>query len=79
LGLIAAVLFTSPATINRWRRAYLQGGLDAVLSGTSGRQGGRWWVGMIVRWVVAHAPADIGFARSRWMCEVVAFVQREDH
>jgi Homeodomain-like domain len=30
-SVIAAVLFTSSATINRWRRAYLRGGLDAVL------------------------------------------------
>ena len=34
---------------------------------------------MIVRWVVALAPADFGFARSRWSCEAVAIVLREDH
>jgi hypothetical protein len=34
--LIAAVLFTNSATINRWRRAYLRGGIDAVLAGTPG-------------------------------------------
>jgi hypothetical protein len=27
-ALIAAVLFTSSAAINRWRRAYLRGGID---------------------------------------------------
>src|SRR5262249_6500035 len=32
--LVTAVLFTSSATINRWRRAYLRGGIDAVLAGT---------------------------------------------
>ena len=36
--LIAAVLFTSSAAINRWRRAYLRGGIDAVLAGTPGRR-----------------------------------------
>jgi putative transposase len=77
--LIAAVLFTSSATINRWRRAYLMGGVDAVLAGTPARRPARWWVGMIVRWVVALAPADFGFARSRWTCEAVAIVLREDH
>jgi hypothetical protein len=34
---------------------------------------------MIVRWVVALAPTDFGFARSRWTCEAVAIVLREDH
>jgi hypothetical protein len=42
-GLIAAVLFTSTATINRWRRAYLRGGIDAVLVGTPGRRPAQWW------------------------------------
>ena len=37
-----AVLFTSTATINRWRRAHLGGGLDAVLArpGRPRRAGG---------------------------------------
>jgi transposase len=34
---------------------------------------------MIVRWVLTLAPADFGFARSRWSCEAVAIVLREDH
>jgi hypothetical protein len=34
---------------------------------------------MIVRWVVILAPADFGFARSRWSCEAVTIVLREDH
>jgi transposase len=78
-ALIAAVLFTSSATINRWRRTYLRGGIDAVLEGTPGRRSCRWWVGMVVRWVVTLAPKDFGFARSRWTCEAVAVVLREDH
>jgi hypothetical protein len=43
-GLIATVLFASTATINRWRRAYLRGGVDGVLVGTPGRRprGGGW-------------------------------------
>ena len=31
--LIVTVLFTSTATINRWRRVYLRDGIDAVLAG----------------------------------------------
>jgi transposase len=34
---------------------------------------------MIVRWVTALAPPEFGFARSRWTCEAVAVVLREDH
>jgi transposase len=34
---------------------------------------------MIVRWVIALAPTGYGFARSRWTCEEVAIVIREDH
>jgi transposase len=77
-ALITAVLFTSSATINRWRRAYLRDGIEAVLDGPPRHRAG-WWVGMIVRWVVTLAPADFGFARSRWSCEAVAVVLREDH
>jgi transposase len=34
---------------------------------------------MVVRWVTTLAPPDFGFARSRWSCEAVALVLREDH
>ena len=77
--LIASILFTSSATINRWRRAYLRGGIDAVLAEPPARRGGQWWVAMIVRWVMTLAPTDFGFARSRWSCEAVAIVLSEDH
>src|SRR5262249_9958033 len=44
-ALIAAVLFTSSATINRWRRAYLRGGADAVPAGGPGAAP-RWRAGV---------------------------------
>jgi transposase len=78
-ALIAAVLFTSSATINRWRRAYLRGGLDAVLTRPPARRASRWWVVMIVRGVTTLTPPDFGFARSRWSCEAVAMVLRDHH
>lgn len=76
-ALIAAVLFTSTATINRWRRRFLDGGLDAVLARPR-RSRYRWWAGLVVRWVMEQTPADFGFVRSRWTCECVAVVLRED-
>lgn len=77
-GLIVAVLFTSTATINRWRRRYRAGGLDAVLTRPR-RRAWCWWAEMIIRWVTERAPADFGFVRSRWTCEAVALVLREDY
>lgn len=76
-ALIVAVLFTSTATVNRWRKRYLRGGLDAVLDRPR-RAATRWWVAMIVGWVTTRTPADFGFIRSRWTCEAVAIVLRED-
>jgi transposase len=78
-ALIAAVLFTSTATINRWRKAYLRGGAAAVLAGSHRRPGWGWWAALIVHWVTTLAPADFGFARSRWSCEAVSVVLAEDH
>src|SRR5262249_45703148 len=78
-ALIAAVLFTSSATINRWRRAYLRGGIEAVLAGTPGRRPPRGGGGVIVRWGGALAPTNFGVARRRWTYEAITIVLREDH
>jgi putative transposase len=77
-ALIAAVLFTSSSTINRWRRRYLGGGLDAVLA-RPGRQRVGWWPALVVRMVITLTPGDFGFIRSRWTCEAVAVVLAEEH
>jgi putative transposase len=76
--LIVAVLFTSTSTINRWRRRFLGGGLAAVLGQTRPVRS-RWWVALVVRWVTEWTPGHFGFVRSRWTCEAVAIVLREDH
>ncbi len=77
-ALIVAVLFTSTATINRWRTRYLKDGLDAVLSRRS-RKPSYWWMSLVLRWVTELSPPDFGFVRSRWTCEAVALVLREDY
>jgi len=76
-ALIVAVLFTSTATVNRWRKRFLRGGLDAVLARPR-RSTRLWWVAMIIGWVTTRTPADFGFIRSRWTCQTVAIVLRED-
>jgi putative transposase len=77
---VAAVLFCSVSTISRWKRRFGAEGVDAV----SGRRRGRrrsWvhiWATLAVRWVLTLSPSEFRFARSRWSCEAVAVVLRED-
>jgi len=75
---IAALLYTSSSTIARWQARFLEGGLAAVFEAGPPRRCSP-WVAVIVRWVLELAPADKGFARSRWSCEAVALVLAEDH
>ena len=75
---IAALLYTSSSTIARWQSRFLQGGLAAVFEAGPPRRCSP-WVAVVVRWVLELAPADFGFARSRWSCEAAAIVLAEDH
>jgi putative transposase len=78
---IAAVLFTSPDTIARWSRRFRHGGVDEVLGRPRGRRrSAAWvWAAVVVAWVLTRRPSQFGFAKSRWSCEAVAVVLREDH
>ena len=80
-ALIAAVLFTSTSTINRWRRRFLAGGLDAVVGPRRPRASAwsAWWAAVAVGWVTLRSPTEFGFVRSRWTCATVAVLLREDH
>jgi putative transposase len=78
---IAAVLFTSPDTIARWKGRFERGGVEEVLGRPRGRKrSAAWaWAAVVVAWVLTRRPAEFGFARSRWSCEAVAVLLREDH
>jgi transposase len=78
---VAAVLFTSPATIARWKDRFDRDRVGAVTGRRCGRKrsGARAWAAAVVAWVLTLRPAEFGFARSRWCCEAVAVVLREDH
>jgi putative transposase len=77
---IAALLFTSTATVNRWRKRYLAEGVTGIAGRRSWRaQVREWWVGLALRWVLECSPTRFGFVRSRWTCETVAVLLREDH
>jgi transposase len=77
---ISAVLFCSSSTISRWKRRFEAEGVDAVLGRPPGRRrsGVHVWAVLVVRWVLTCSPLDFRFARSRWSCEAVAVVLRED-
>jgi putative transposase len=78
---ISAVLFCSPGTISRWKRRFEEGGADALLGRPPGRRrsGVHVWASLVVRWVLTLSPTSFRFARSRWSCEAVAVVLREDY
>jgi putative transposase len=77
-ALIAAVLVTRSSTINRWRRRYSGGGLDAVLTHPSrGRRSG--WPALVVRMALTFTPGDFGFVRGRGTCEAVAVARGEEY
>ncbi len=79
-ALIAALLFTSTATVNRWRKRYLAEGVAAIAGRRAWRVAVReWWVGLALRWVLERSPTEFRFVRSRWTCEAVAVLLREDY
>jgi transposase len=76
---ISAVLFCSLSTISRWKQRFEAEGVKAVFGHPRGRRSSvGFWATMVVRWVLTLSPADFRFARSRWSCEAVAVVLRED-
>jgi putative transposase len=67
---IAAMLFTTPRTISRWKKRFERDGVESVFGGSRGRPLVlvAWWVAVVVRWVIQKTPRDFGFLRSRWSC-----------
>jgi transposase len=79
--MVSAVLFCSLDTISRWKRRFEEDGVNAVFGCPRGRprSGVHIWATMAVRWVLTLSPTGFRFARSRWSCEAVAVVLREDY
>lgn len=78
-AVVTAALGCSTATVARWADRYRAGGVAALTTRPArpGRLAG--WAAAVVGWVLTRTPRDFGFARSRWSCEAVAVVLREDH
>jgi transposase len=81
-NVIAAVLFTSSSTINRWRRRFLDGGVASVIDAPGRRRGSRFGafvIDLVFRWVTLQTPRAFGFFRSRWTCATVVLLLKEDY
>jgi transposase len=76
---VTAALGCSPATVARWAGRYRAGGVAALSARPHRHPRLAYWAAVLVGWVLARRPADFGFARSRWSCEAVAVVLREDY
>ena len=78
---VAAMLFCSSRTIDRWVKRYHAEGVDAVAGHVPGRPArlADGWAGLAVEWVTTKVPRDFGFLRSRWCCEAVAILMRQVH
>jgi transposase len=77
---IVEVLYTSTSTINRWRRRYLDEGVECVVGHRKWRASVyEWWLGLALRWVLECSPTRFGFVRSRWSCECIAILLKEDY
>jgi len=78
---IAAMLYTSTNTIDRWKDRFQREGLDGVLESRRGRPLVflYWWAALVVRWVTEKTPRDFGFLRSRWSCATVVLLLLEEH
>lgn len=75
---LTAALGCSSATVARWVGRYWTGGIGVVTVRPPRPGRLAHWAGTIVAWVLTRRPREFGFARSRWSCETVAIVLRED-
>jgi putative transposase len=73
---IAAVLFCSSRTIDRWQQRFRQGRLPALVGNPRGRpcRFDPTWIDRVRHWVTTCTPRVFGFFRSRWCCAVLVLV-----
>jgi transposase len=73
-------LFCSPGTISLWKQRFETDRVNAIFGRPRGRKrsGVHVWATLVVRLVLTLSPTDFRFARSRWSCEAVAVLLRED-
>jgi putative transposase len=78
---VAAMLFCSSRTIDRWVKRFHEEGVEAV----AGHKLGRPFrfdpdcFAVVAYWVINKLPTDFGFLRSRWTCGVMALLLWSRH
>jgi transposase len=80
-AMIAAVLFCSSRTIDRWQKRFCQQRLAGLVGANRGApvRYGAYWVGLVADWFCQHLPTDFGFYRSRWSCALAVLLLWQDH
>ncbi len=76
---VTDALGCSSATVARWAGRHRTAGLAALTRRPARPRRLAAWAAALVAWVLTRRPRDFGFARSRWTCEAVAVVLRDDH
>jgi transposase len=78
---VAAVLFCSSRTIDRWQKRFRHGGVEAVFGLPRGRRPrlATHWATLVVGWVTALTPRAFGLWRSRWSCAAAALLLWREH
>ena len=78
---VAATLYCSSRTIDRWVKRFHDEGLEAVAGHQPGRRFrfGTGCLAVVLYWVNTRRPTDFGFLRSRWSCGTLALLLWSRH
>jgi transposase len=80
-SLIQRMLFCSSATVDRWKKRFESGGVEALLAERRGRVATllMGWGWLLAIWIKTLSPRDFGYCRSRWCCGTLALVLLDVH
>lgn len=71
--------YASSETIAAVKRRFLTDGLEAALAEADAPQAPPGWCLVVAAWVRRRTPRDFGFFRSRWSCDLLSQLLREEH
>lgn len=74
---IAEALFAAFDTIASVRESWIDGRTDEALGTTAAEQPIPWWQVRVTQWASLKSPAEFGFHRTRWSCEMLSLVLKE--
>lgn len=69
----------SPSLVAAVKRDFQNGGLTHVLRTECRETSVAYWLIVVMRWLLSFTPQDFGFFRSRWSCELLALLLRENN